>query len=149
MWHSALLLLHLLAVIAWVGGMFFAHFCLRPAAVQVLPPPQRLPLMLAALTRFLNAMAVAVPLALLSGFILLAATGLARAPWGWHAMMGLGVVMAGIYAFIYGRLLPRLRQHCAAAAWPLAAQVLDLVRRLVVLNLTLGMLTVAAAILGR
>ena len=129
--------------------MFFAHVCLRPAAVQVLAPPQRLPLMLAALTRFLRAMALAVPLVLLSGFTLLAATGLAHAPWGWHAMMGLGVLMAGIYAFIHARLLPRLRQHCAAAAWPLAAEALNRIRRLVVLNLGLGGLTVAAALLGR
>ncbi len=56
MLYHALLLLHLLAVVAWVGGMFFAHFCLRPAAVEVLEPPARLPLMLAALRRFLGAM---------------------------------------------------------------------------------------------
>ena len=43
--------LHLLGVVVWVGGMFFAHMALRPAA-QALPPPQRLPLLAATLTRF-------------------------------------------------------------------------------------------------
>ena len=134
---------------AWVGGMFFAHFCLRPAAVQTLAPPQRLPLMLAALGRFLRAMAVAVPLVLLSGLALLSTVGMAHAPWGWHAMLASGSVMAGIYAVIHLRLLPRLRAHCDAGDWPAAAQVLNSIRRLVALNLGLGILTVAAAILGR
>lgn len=38
-----LYLLHVLATVVWVGGMFFAHFVLRPIAVAQLPPPQRLP----------------------------------------------------------------------------------------------------------
>ena len=45
-------LLHLLAVLLWVGGMFFAHFILRPAAVEALEAPQRLKLMDAVLRRF-------------------------------------------------------------------------------------------------
>ena len=44
MLRPLLLFLHLAGVIVWVGGMFFAYFCLRPAAVRVLQPPQRLPL---------------------------------------------------------------------------------------------------------
>ena len=35
-------LLHLLSVLIWVGGMFFAYMILRPAAVEVLEPPPRL-----------------------------------------------------------------------------------------------------------
>ena len=37
------LLLHLLAAVVWVGGMFFAYVALRPAAAQ-LEPPARLTL---------------------------------------------------------------------------------------------------------
>ena len=43
--------LHLLGVVVWVGGMFFAHMALRPS-VQALDPPERLPLLAATLTRF-------------------------------------------------------------------------------------------------
>jgi len=46
------LFLHFAAVVVWIGGMVFAHFCLRPAALATLQPPQRLPLMAAALGRF-------------------------------------------------------------------------------------------------
>jgi uncharacterized membrane protein len=52
MLYTALLLLHLLAAIVWLGGMAFVHFALRPAAETILEPPQRVPLMVAALRRF-------------------------------------------------------------------------------------------------
>ena len=37
------LFLHLLGVAVWIGGMVFAHFCLRPALGD-LTPQMRLPL---------------------------------------------------------------------------------------------------------
>ena len=40
--NRLLLLLHILAVVVWIGGMFFAHYCLRPAAAEKLSPEQRL-----------------------------------------------------------------------------------------------------------
>ena len=33
--------LHVLAVVIWVGGMYFAHQMLRPVAADLLAPPQR------------------------------------------------------------------------------------------------------------
>jgi uncharacterized membrane protein len=50
--NRLLVLIHLLAVIVWIGGMFFAHVCLRPVAAAQLQPPQRLPLLAAILGRF-------------------------------------------------------------------------------------------------
>jgi len=47
-----LTLLHVLASVIWVGGMFFAHQCLRPAAIATLDPPQRLALWRAVFGRF-------------------------------------------------------------------------------------------------
>jgi uncharacterized membrane protein len=44
MLRQILLLLHIASVIVWVGGMFFAYFCLRPAAAKLLQPPERLAL---------------------------------------------------------------------------------------------------------
>jgi uncharacterized membrane protein len=60
MLRQLLIFLHLAGAIAWLGGMFFAHFCLRPAALEVLDPPKRLPLMAATFARFLPYTAVAV-----------------------------------------------------------------------------------------
>ena len=149
MLRQLLILLHLLGAFAWIGGMFFAHFCLRPAAAEVLQPPQRLPLLAAALSRFLRYAAIAVVVILASGIVMFAQTGFGQAPVGWHVMFALGMVMAVVFAHIYLVLFPRLRGSCDAAAWPQAAQTLNSIRGLVVLNLALGICTVVAAISAR
>jgi len=38
---SGLLALHLLAAVAWVGGIFFATMALRPASMLLDPPLRR------------------------------------------------------------------------------------------------------------
>ena len=149
MLRQALILVHLLGAILWIGGMFFAYVCLRPAAAQVLDPPQRLPLWSATFARFLPAAAVAVLALLASGFAMLAQPGFAQAPIGWHLMLALGLLMSGVFAYVHAVLYPRLRSACAEAAWPRAAQALNGIRRLVALNLVLGILTVAAALTAR
>lgn len=147
--HQLLLFLHLVGMAAWVGGMFFAYCCLRPAAAAVLEPPQRLPLWAAAFRLFLRYTAVAVALVVGSGFAMIARTGFAQAPTGWHAMMALGLTMAAVYLVVALRLYPRFAAHCAAAAWPAAAQVLNRIRRLVALNLVLAAFTIGAAVAAR
>lgn len=149
MLRHLLLLLHLLAAISWIGGMFFAYFCLRPAAADVLQPPQRLPLWVAAFARFLPVTAGAVTLIAISGIGLFVPVGFHAAPAGWHAMLGLGVVMAGVFLFVWLSLFPQLRAQVAASAWPAAAQVLNRIRQLVALNLALGVCVVIAAVAGR
>lgn len=142
-------LVHLLAAMAWVGGMFFAYFCLRPAAVQVLQPPQRLPLWEATFRRFLMYTAVAVALILATGLGMYLETGARQAPVGWHVMMTLGLAMAAVFGYVYAILYPELREHCAAAAWPAAGAALNRIRQLVALNLALGVATVIAALSPR
>jgi uncharacterized membrane protein len=149
MLRQALLFVHLLAAISWLGGMFFAYFCLRPAAAEVLQPPQRLPLWAATFARFLPAMAVAVLVLIASGLAMLLQLGFQQAPLGWHLMFGLGLGMAVVFAYVWLGLFPRLRTHCAASAWPAAGQVLNRIRQLVALNLALGVLAVAAAASAR
>jgi uncharacterized membrane protein len=149
MLRQALLLVHLLGAIAWVGGMFFAYFCLRPAAAAVLDPPRRLPLWSATFARFLPYTAVAVVALLVSGFTMLLQAGLRAAPAGWHIMMTLGLVMTVIFGYVYLVLFPKLRDRCQAADWPAAAGALNAIRRLVALNLVLGLCTVVAAMSAR
>ena len=146
--RTFLLFLHLAGVSVWVGGMFFAHFCLRPVAAEQLPPAQRLPLLAAVLGRFFVAVALAVVVILLSGFASLKMTGFALAPLHWHAMAGLGLLMAAIFAVIYFRLYPRLQAGVAAEDWPAAGAAMNSIRQLVVTNLLLGGLTLAVATLG-
>ena len=149
MLRHLMLSLHLLAAIAWLGGMFFAYFCLRPAATELLAPPQRLPLWVATFARFLRYAAIAVGVILASGFTMLAQTGFAGAPWGWHLMATLGLVMSAVFAYVYLGLYQRLRAACDASDWPAAGVALNGIRRLVALNLVLGVCAVLAAVSAR
>ena len=149
MLRQPLIFLHLLGAIVWIGGMFFAYFCLRPAAAETLDPPKRLPLWASAFARFLPYTAVAVVVLIATGGAMLAQTGMREAPVGWHIMMTLGLVMAAVFAYVYAVLFPKLKARCAESAWPAAAQVLNSIRRLVALNLVLGVCTVVAAISAR
>ncbi|MDE2615312.1 MAG: CopD family protein, partial [Burkholderiales bacterium] len=88
-------------------------------------------------------------LILASGLGMLLPLGFQAAPAGWHLMFALGLVMAGVYAYVHLALLPRLRAHCAASTWPAAAQVLNAIRQLVALNLALGVIVVLAAVSAR
>lgn len=147
--HALLLWMHLLGVVVWVGGMFFAYFCLRPAAVEVLQPPQRLPLWSAVFARFLPLTAVAVALVLLAGLRMWWRVGPAQAPWGWHLMLALGLLMGAVFVLVWRVYYPRLRAHCAQQQWPQAAQALNHIRRWVAVNLVLSLLTITSAVLGR
>jgi uncharacterized membrane protein len=146
--HSFLIFLHLAGVIVWVGGMSFAHFCLRPVAAELLPPPQRLPLLAGALGRFFALVAGAIALIVGSGFALILDHGFAEAPLHWHLMMGSGLLMSGIFIFIVTRPFDRLRQAVAAQDWPQGGAAMNRIRPLVALNLALGALTLAIATLG-
>jgi uncharacterized membrane protein len=147
--HALVLLLHLLGAIVWVGGMFFAHFCLRPAAVETLEPPKRLPLLEATLRRFFRYVAASMLLLLASGFALFFRVGFQAAPIGWHVMLTLGIVMTLIFGYIWAIPYARLRARCAETAWPAAGQALNVIRRLVAINLALGVCTVLAAVSAR
>jgi uncharacterized membrane protein len=146
--RAILLLLHLSGVIVWVGGMFFAHFCLRPVAALQLPPPQRLPLLAAVLGRFFSMVAVSIVAILGSGFAGMAAMGFAHAPMHWHVMSGLGVLMAAIFGVIYFLHYPRLKAGVAVQDWPAAGAAMNRIRVLVATNLLLGMVTIVVATLG-
>ena len=151
MLYPALKLAHLLSIIAWVGGMAFAHFFLRPA-VQALEPPQRLTLMRDVLQRFLAAMALAVAVVLLSGLALIGLAHMAGAqalamPPAWTFMAILGLVMVAIFVGIWLRLFPRLNQAVNARQWPHAAAALAPIRHWVGVNLTLGVVIVAVVML--
>lgn len=149
MLHQYWVFLHLLGVIVWVGGMFFAYFCLRPAATSVLQPAQRLPLWDAAFKLFLRWTGLAVAAVLLSGTVMMVQVGMRNAPLGWHLMMGLGLLMAFVFLYVYLYLYPKLRLACQASDWPAAGAALNRIRHMVEVNLGLALLTLVSAILVR
>lgn len=141
-----LLFAHLLAVSLWIGGMFFAYACLRPAAIAVLQPPERLRLWRAVFARFFPAVWAAVTLIAISGFIMLASTGTAL---HLHLMMGSGLLMMGIFIYIATAPYSALSQAVDNEDWKRGGAALNRIRQMVGLNLVLGILTIGFATLGR
>jgi len=147
---SLLLFLHLIAVTFWVGGMAVMHVAVRAAAVATLEPPQRLPFMAAALSRFFVGVSVAVATALVSGLALvMAAGGFGRVHWSVHGMFTVGLVMMALFLHIRFAPYARLRRAVAAREWPVAAAQLGSLRTLVGINLMLGVVVYALAVVGR
>jgi uncharacterized membrane protein len=150
MLHATLLCLHLLAATVWVGGMAVMHLAVRPAAVQLLEPPLRLPFMAASLGRFFGMVSAAVLVLLGSGLAMMFGSGgMAAAHWSVHAMFGIGLAMMAIYGHIRLALYPRLQRAVAAREWPAAAAQLNAIRQRVALNLALGTAVFVLAVLGR
>jgi uncharacterized membrane protein len=139
-----LYLVHVLATVVWVGGMFFAHQCLRPVVLAQLEGPQRLRLWNGVFGRFFPWVWLSMILLLASGHGLIYAFGGFRAvPMHVHLMTGIGYLMAAIFAFIYFVPYARLRRAVAAEDWKAGAAAQDLIRRLVGTNLVLGLANVA------
>ena len=64
-------------------------------------------------------------------------------------MMALGIAMMAIYAHLYFAPWKRFRRAVAASDWPGAAKELGQIRRIVAVNLALGLVTVLIGASGR
>jgi len=139
--------LHVLAALVWVGGMFFAWMVLRPAAVKALEGPARLKLWVEVFPGFFRWVWAAVILLPVSGVGMLHMqfNGFEAAPRYVQVMMGLYVVMTALFIRIQALMLPELRTAVTAQDWPAGAAVLGRIRRLVGINLLVGLVLVAIA----
>jgi uncharacterized membrane protein len=144
---TLLYVLHLLAALVWVGGMFFAWMILRPAAVAMLQPPERLRLWLEVFVRFFYWVWAAVLVLPVSGLILLHLrfSGFDTAPGYVHAMLGLYLAMLALFLRVSLLQLPQLRRAVEAQDWPTGGAVLGRIRRLVGINLSIGLVIMAIA----
>jgi uncharacterized membrane protein len=147
---AAYKLIHVLAVTLWVGGIFFAYMVLRPTAAEVLQPPERLKLWDKAFYRFFNWVWLLIYLFLTTGFYMVYQFGgLPHVPGYIHLMLGLGMAMVLVFIFLFFRLYVPFNLRVARQEWAKAGEILTNIRKLVALNLVLGILTFAVAVLGR
>ncbi|MBO0367969.1 MULTISPECIES: CopD family protein [Pseudomonas] len=139
--------LHVLAALVWVGGMFFAWLILRPATAAALEGPARLRLWLEVFRRFFVWVWVAVAILAISGIGMLHMrfSGFETAPKYVQLMMGGAIVMFALFLRVQALLLPDLRAAVQAEDWPAGAAALGRIRRLVGINLLLGLAVVAVA----
>ena len=148
---SFALTLHLLAAIIWVGGMFFAHMVLRPTAIEVLEPPQRLPLWTGVFSRFFPWVWGCIVVLLVTGnwLIFVPFGGMGSVGIYIHIMNTIGLVMMGLFSYLYFIPYPRLRQAVEGQDWAAGAKNLNRIRLIVTTNLVLGIVTIIVAQAGR
>ncbi len=148
---SIAITLHLLSAIIWIGGMFFAYVALRPVAASQLEPAQRLPLWAATFARFFPWVWLAVVLLPASGYwMVLGKMGGFGAVGGHiHAMTALGSIMIALFIYMFFAHYRRLRRHVAGQDWPAAGQALAGIRKIVAINLALGLIVATVAAYGR
>ncbi|MBW8371837.1 MAG: hypothetical protein K0M66_12830 [Thiobacillus sp.] len=138
---AGLLALHLLAAVAWVGGIFFAYMALRPASM-LLEAPLRLNLWAAAFGRFFPWVWGFIAVLLVSGHMLMS-----QAPprASLLAMAAIGWAMSLLFAYLYFALFASLKRAVTASDTPAAAQAMTRIRPVMATNLAFGL---AASALG-
>lgn len=147
MFISALLALHTLAVVVWIGGMFFAYNALRPAAAEILEPPLRLKLWVATFRRFFPWVWLSVIVLLISGLWMMMA--IPKPPTSILVMFGLGVLMMFIFAYVYFIPYKHLKSAVSNEDWPEGGVNLGKIRTSVGINMMIGLITIVVAITGR
>ena len=139
------LAVHVLCGVIWVGGMFFAYVVLRPS-LSVLEPIQRIALHTQIFRRFFLIVWHVMPLILLSGFAALFGLfgGPATAPWNVSVMMLLGLIMSAVFLLIVFGPYARFRRTTDRTT---IVASMDRIRKLIAVNLVLGIVTVVVALL--
>lgn len=135
--------IHILAIVVWIGGMFFAVSVLRPS-IAALEPAQRIAVHNRVFRRFFLIVWHAMPIALITGFAMVLGPygGFAGLPWNVEAMMVLGIVMAIVFVAVVFGPYRRFRAAVAAAR---AGEAAERIRRLIQLNILLGVITIVLA----
>jgi uncharacterized membrane protein len=147
---SLLLILHALSAVVWVGGMFFAHQVLRPAAGALEPGP-RLTLWSAVLGRFFAWVIAAIALLLVTGYAMVFGVyaGFGGVGVYVHLMQGIGIVMVLLFFHLYFAPWRRFRTAVARQDWAEGGRQLGQIRTIVTVNLVLGVIVVALGSGGR
>ena len=143
--------LHILAAMIWVGGMFFAYMVLRPVATSLLDPPSRLTLWSHTFGRFFPWIWAAVLVLPATGLwmIFVELGGMKNTGGHIHTMLLLGIIMIALFLHVFFAHYRKLNAALAANDMPAAGQQLNKIRRLIGINLILGLITAVVASAGR
>jgi uncharacterized membrane protein len=143
--------LHILSAVIWIGGMFFAHIALRPAAATLLDPPLRLPLMSQVLGRFFPWVWVAIILLWATGLWLILGVygGMGKTAIYIHIMLTIAALMTVLFAYIFFIPFLRMKQAVHQEDFKQAGQNLARIRQIIGTNLWLGLITIIVATAGR
>ena len=145
-----LVALHALAAVIWVGGMFFAYAVLRPSAGP-LETPARLALWHRVFGRFFPWVWLSIAVLLVSGYAMLFVRfgGFAGVPLHINVMQATGILMIGLFFHLYFAAWKCFSRAVDEGTLTDAGAALGQIRRIVAINLALGLLTVAVGASGR
>ena len=145
------LILHILAAVIWVGGMFFAYVVLRPVAAGQLEPPARLTLWAGVFKTFFPWVFAAIAILLASGYwmVLSFYGGFDAVGMHVHLMIWAGYVMMLLFFHVFFAPFKRLKRAVAAGDWQAGGKSLAQIRVLIGINLLIGLAVVAVASGGR
>jgi len=130
--------------------MFFAYMCLRPVAATLLEPPLRLQLWSRTFTRFFVWVWIAVVLIPVSGHaMIIMSGGSGNVGMHVHIMSGSGYLMIALFLHVFFAPYRRLKRAVVESDWQEAGRNLNQIRRIVGINILLGLFTIVAALSGR
>lgn len=142
---------HILGAVVWVGGMFAIYVCLRPALGVLDRPPDRLLLMRETLGKFFPWVWMAIVSLFVSGYVMLFTVmgGFAFAGVHVHIMQGLAWLMVLLFAWLYWGAWADFREAVGREAWEQAGADLARIRRIIAVNLPLGLIVAIVGASGR
>jgi len=131
--------------------MFFAHVVLRPVAAGQLEPPVRLTLWVGVFKRFFPMVFAAIATLLVTGYwmVLSFYQGFDAVGMHVHIMIWTGYVMILIFFHVFFAPFKRLKRAVAAEDWVTGGKSLVQIRKLVGINLLIGLAVIAIASGGR
>jgi uncharacterized membrane protein len=147
---AILIALHVLAAVVWVGGMFFAYGVLRPSAAP-LESETRLQLWRRVFRKFFPWVWTSIIILLASGYGMIFGFfgGLAGAGPYIHIMQGIGIVMMLLFLHLFFVPWRRFAAAVDGSHFAEAAKHLGQMRRIVAINLGLGLITIFVGVSGR
>ncbi len=145
---SVAIMLHLLAALVWVGGMFFSYWILRPVfASQMIPPNELPPLWRQIYKRFFTYVWISIIVLFITGFwmMLYGLGGFGAVPISIHLMMTLAIIMVGIFVYIQFGPFQKMCQSIDTGDKQAAAAQMVKLRTVISINMYLGIFVVLMA----
>lgn len=141
--------LHVLAVIVWIGGMFFGFVALRPT-LNGLDTLSAARIWAGVLGQFLPWVWGAIAVILASGTYMVfnSYDGFAHVPWFVQFMMGVGLMMMAAMGHVTFAPFKRLKGAVARGDEAVAAKAMHQVRMIMAVTLALGIAVVIVIMSG-
>ncbi|MHB1580893.1 MAG: CopD family protein [Acidithiobacillus sp.] len=142
---------HIIAVVVWIGGLFFATVVLAPVLqAEIAQASTRIPLLHAILRRFFLWVGISGAVLLGSGYTMvpLFYGGFAALSAPVSIMVVLGTIMVMLALHVYFAPLKRLRRAVRDQDWKAGARALGQVRLLSSVNLLLSLVVILMGVWG-